>query len=110
MLCVVFRSSFYDPIDTITVTRYTVKWQEMLPILTTLEDVRALAAYLKNKPTGATTAEIKAALGSNIVDPRKITAYLTWKLVDKAGDRFKLSERGWRLARKTTGEQEILRE
>jgi len=82
----------------------------VLPILTTLDDVRSLAAYLKNKPTGATVAEIKVALGSNVVDPRKVTAYVAWKLVEKGGDRFKLSERGWRLARKPSEEREILRE
>src|SRR5450631_2352544 len=82
----------------------------MLPILTTLDDVRNLLNYLKNKPTGAVTAEIKATLGNNVIDPRKLAAYATWKLLEKNGDRFKLSERGWRYARKPSEEQNILRE
>lgn len=45
----------------------------MLPILTTLDDVRGMVAYLKNKPTGATSAEIKAALGASLIDPRKVS-------------------------------------
>ncbi len=82
----------------------------MLPVLTTIDDVRNLVAYLKNKPTGATAAEIKATVGTNVVDPRKLTAYFTWKIVEKNGDRLKLSERGWRYARKTTEEPEVFRE
>ncbi len=82
----------------------------MLPVLTTIEDVRNLIGYLKNKPTGAASAEIRSALGGNTIDPRKITAYTTWKLVEKSGDRLKLSERGWRLARKASEEKDVLRE
>jgi len=82
----------------------------MLPIFTTVEDVESVLAYLKNKPTGATSAEMKAALGSNPVDPRKITAYTSWKLVEKSGERFRLSERGWRWARKQSQERDVLRE
>lgn len=82
----------------------------MLPILTTIDDVRSLVAYLKNKPTGATVSDIKATVGANIVDPRKISAYSAWKIVEKNGDRFKLSERGWRYVRKATEEREVFRE
>jgi hypothetical protein len=82
----------------------------MLPILTTIDDVKGLVAYLKNKPTGAMIADIKAALGTNVVDPRKMAAYSAWKIVEKSGDRLRLSERGWRYARKPAEEQDILRE
>lgn len=82
----------------------------MLPILTTIDDARNLVAYLKNKPTGATVSEIKAAVGPGVVDGRKTAAYAAWKIVEKSGDKFKLSERGWRYARKTTPEGEVFRE
>lgn len=82
----------------------------MLPIFTTVEDVKSLVLYLKNKPTGATMTDIKAALGGNVVDGRKITAYLAWRFVEKGGDRLKLAGRGWRFARKPAEEQTILRE
>jgi hypothetical protein len=49
-----------------------------LPILTTVDDVQQLAGYLKNKPTGATISEIKAALGKGVVDERKLNSYQTW--------------------------------
>jgi hypothetical protein len=93
-------------------TLYTFKTGrvQMLPIFTGIEDLTSLLSYLKNKPTGATTAEIKAALGTNLVDPRKVSAYTTWKLVEKSGDRFRLSERGWRWVRKQAEEKDILRE
>lgn len=35
---------------------------------------------------------------------------MSWKVLEKTGDRLKLSERGWRLARKPAEEREILRE
>lgn len=82
----------------------------MLPILTTMEDVAAVLAYLKNKPTGATSAEMKAALGSNPLDGRKMTAYAFWKLIERNGDRYRLTERGWRWARKQSESRDILRE
>jgi len=82
----------------------------MLPILTTMDDVAVVLAYLKNKPTGATSAEMKAALGSNPLDGRKMTAYAFWKLIEKNGDRYRLTERGWRWARKQNERRDILRE
>jgi len=99
----------YDSID-INGSTLKTESENMLPILTTVDDVRNLVAYLKNKAMGATIAEIKAAVGANVVDPRKIAAYSVWKIIEKSGDRFKLTERGWRYARKTTAEQEVFRE
>jgi predicted nucleotide-binding protein len=81
-----------------------------LPVLTTIDDVRQLVGYLKNKPTGATVAEIKAALGKVVVDGRKLSAYQTWGVAAKDGDRFKLSTRGWELARKPTEEQQTFKQ
>jgi hypothetical protein len=80
----------------------------MLPIFTSIDDVNSLTAYLKTKATGATSSEIKAALGGNIIDPRKVTAYLSWKLIEKSGERFKLSDRGWRYVRRPDEQPKIL--
>ncbi len=80
----------------------------MLPILTTADDLRGIVKYLKNKPTGATLAEAKAAV-AKLLDPRKISAYIFWKIVVKEGDRLKLSPRGWELARKPQQETEVFR-
>jgi len=62
-----------------------------LPVLTTAEDVRELVRFLKNKPTGATIAEAKAALKKQVLDPRKMTAYTLWGFVTKEGERLKLT-------------------
>ena len=82
----------------------------MLPIYTNAEDVKALIAYLKNKATGATTSEIRSALEGNLMDPRKITAYLTWQFIEKSGDKFRLAERGRRCARKPAEGPSVFKE
>lgn len=81
-----------------------------LPILTTVEDIKGLVEYLKNKPTGATLSEARAAIRKQILDGRKIAAYVFWQFVSKDGERLKLSPRGWELVRKTKPESQIFRE
>jgi hypothetical protein len=81
-----------------------------LPILTTADDVKGIVAYLRNKATGATLAESKAALGGPALDGRKLSAYQFWQIVQKHGERLKLVPRGWELARKSKPEQNIFRE
>jgi predicted nucleotide-binding protein len=80
----------------------------MLPLLTTAEDVRGIVKYLKNKPTGATIAEAKAAV-SKLLDPRKVNAYIFWNIVQREGEKVKLTSRGWELARKPQQEVEVFR-
>jgi hypothetical protein len=81
----------------------------MIPLFAALDDVHKYINYLKNKPTGATTAEIKATLG-NVTDPRKIGALVHWKLVEKSGEKLKLADRGWRMARRPGEEQAVFKE
>lgn len=81
-----------------------------LPILTTVDDVKSLVSYLKNKPTGASLAEAKAAVKKQVLDSRKFTAYTLWGIVTRDGERMKLAQRGWDLARKTRSETTIFRE
>lgn len=80
----------------------------MLPVQCTLDDIHRFVAYLKNKPTGATLSEIKAAIGG--ADPRKVSGLLVWNLLEKSGDRVKLSDRGWRIARKPAEETDVIKE
>ena len=56
-----------------------------LPILTTGDDVKGIVGYLRNKPTGATLSEAKAALGGPALDGRKLSAYQFWQIVTKDG-------------------------
>jgi hypothetical protein len=81
-----------------------------LPIRTTVENVREIVGYLRNKPTGATVDETKAALGKPAVDPRKLSAYTYWDLVTQEDGRLKLTTRGWALARKPDTERAAIRE
>lgn len=78
-----------------------------LPVFTTIEDVRAIIAYLKNKPTGATIAEAKAAVKKQLLDGRKVSAYKFWDITAKDNDRLKLSKRGWEIARGTKAEGSV---
>jgi hypothetical protein len=80
-----------------------------LPLKTTADDVRAIAKYLKTKPTGATVSEAKA-VAKRIVDPRKLTAYVTWGLITRDDSRLKLADRGWLLARHPERDKEVFRE
>jgi hypothetical protein len=81
-----------------------------LPILTTADDAKGIAAYLRNKPTGATLSEAKAALGAPALDGRKISAFQFWQLIGREADRLKLTPRGWELARKNKPEEVVFRE
>ena len=80
-----------------------------LPVLTTLDDVRQLVRFLKNKPTGSTLKEAKAIVKRQILDPRKVNAYETWSVIAREGDRIRLSDIGWRLAREPENENAILK-
>jgi CAP12/Pycsar effector protein, TIR domain len=79
-----------------------------LPVKTTADDVRAIAKYLKTKPTGATVAEVKA-IDKQLADGRKLAAFVAWSLVSREDGMLKLSERGWLLARHPDRAQEVFR-
>lgn len=81
-----------------------------LPIKTTVEDVRAIVGYLKTKPAGATIPEARAVISAVHLDPRKLTAYVTWDLVGVDGERYKLTDRGRRFSRSVESEPDVLRE
>lgn len=73
-----------------------------LPIRTTALDADALCGYLVTKPTGATMAEAKAVLDSKVLDSRKLTALRGWNLIEDAGGKMLVTERG-RLVGKDKG-------
>lgn len=80
-----------------------------LPILTTADDVLRVVKYLKNKPMGATISEMRAAIGDKLVDGRKLNSYQFWGVVTKDGERLKLADLGWELARKPEQQQATFR-
>lgn len=65
----------------------------MLPIRTTLDDIKDVTAYLLKKPTGATLKEAKSVLDSKRLDGRKLSAMKTWGLIEDQ-EKLKLTERG----------------
>ncbi len=67
-----------------------------LPIRTTLRDVDIVCRYLATKPTGATSAESKAVVDRKHLDGRKLAALNYWGLVEDAGNKMKLTDRGRR--------------
>lgn len=80
-----------------------------LPTLASAEDIDTVVGYLRNKPTGATMKEAKAVI-QEAMDHRKLAAFIFWGIISKEGEKIKLAPRGWELARKTKGREQILRE
>jgi hypothetical protein len=80
-----------------------------LPVLTTTQDVLDIVEYLKTKPTGATLAEAQAVVKKRLLDGRKLSAYATWQIVRREGDRLTLMPLGWELARSNDGGQQVFR-
>lgn len=76
-----------------------------LPLKTTSDDIRKVVNYFKTKPTGATVDETKSALGKQAVDPRKMAAYRTWSILEKEGEKYKLSVRARDYARRPETER-----
>ena len=79
-----------------------------LPVKTTADDVRAIAKYLKTKPAGASTADVKA-VSKALADGRKLSAFVTWGVVSRDDGVLKLTDRGATLARYPDREKEIFR-
>lgn len=72
-----------------------------LPIRTTVDDIDAVCGYLATKPTGATLAEAKAVVDKKRLDSRKLTALKFWELIDDAGGKLKITERGRRCVKES---------
>jgi hypothetical protein len=80
-----------------------------LPILTTTDDVDGIVGYLRTKAAGATVAEAKAVIGGQAADGRKLVAYEMWGIISREGDRLKLTDLGWDLARKPEARADCFR-
>jgi hypothetical protein len=80
-----------------------------LPLLATANDLRDLIRYLKKHPEGVTIVEALSEVKKRILDPRKISAYEAWGVVERQGDWLKLSELGWEFSRKLAAEAALFR-
>ena len=70
-----------------------------LPVRTALADIDAICGYLITKPAGATPAELGAVLEEKALDRRTLSALKFWGLIEEAGAKLRLSERGLLVAR-----------
>lgn len=77
-----------------------------LPLITSPEDVEAIVGYLRPKATGAETPEARAALGTSVMDGRKVSGYEHWGFVTQEGGKIKLTSLGRRFARADEAERQ----
>lgn len=82
-----------------------------LPIRATLEDVQQTCNYLANKPTGATSKEIKSVLGEKLSDARRLLALKTWSLITETEDgHYKVTDEGRSCLKSEQNRIEILKQ
>ncbi|HEX8071822.1 MAG TPA: hypothetical protein VF546_17880 [Pyrinomonadaceae bacterium] len=74
--------------------------QGPLPQLATAADVRGVVLYLRKKTGGVTINEAVDAIKKQVFDPRKVQAYEALGLVQRQGDRLKLTPLGHDLGRR----------
>jgi hypothetical protein len=67
-----------------------------LPVRTGLADIDAICGYLIAKPAGASPAQL---INEKALDRRKLSALKFWGLIEDAGAKLRLSERGLLAAR-----------
>lgn len=69
-----------------------------LPTLATAGDVREAVRYLCKKSSGVSLAEAAEDLCRRVFEPRKVAAYEAWGLVERRGERIRLTASGRELA------------
>ena len=67
-----------------------------LPVQADLSDIEAICGYLIARPDGASPAEL---INEKALDRRKLSALKFWGLIEDAGTKLRLSERGLLVAR-----------
>lgn len=80
-----------------------------LPVMATAGDVRELVRLLKKRSAGVTIVEAMNSEQKRIFDPRKIAAYQFWGIVDRDGERIKLTPLGLEIARQLEPEAQLYR-
>lgn len=80
-----------------------------LPFLATANDVRGVVHYLRKRPDGVTLGEAVDAVKKQSFEPGKLATYELLGITVRNGDRFKLSQLGWEMARQLEPEAEAFR-
>ncbi len=73
----------------------------------TSNDAREVVRFLRNKPSGISFAEFLSSEPRRIFEPRKIDAYEYWGIIQREGDRVKLTGLGDKLSQIVASENEI---
>lgn len=82
---------------------------QALPVMASAGDVRELVRLLKKRASGLTIVEAMNSEQKRLFDSRKIAAYEFWGIVERAGDRLRLTPLGLALARQLEPEARIHR-
>jgi hypothetical protein len=82
---------------------------QALPVMASAGDVREVVRLLKKRATGVTIVEAMNSEQKRLFDLRKIAAYEFWGIVERAGDRLRLTPLGLALARQLEPEARIHR-
>ena len=77
--------------------------------MATAGDVRELVRLLKKRSAGVTIVEAMNSEQKRIFDPRKIAAYQFWGIVERDGERLKLTPLGLKIARQLEPEAQLYR-
>ena len=80
-----------------------------LPGWATVNDIREVVQFLKRHEEGITIVQALDSLRKRTFDPRKLEAYDFWGIVVRSGDRIKLSDLGWEMARLRAPEADFFR-
>jgi hypothetical protein len=72
-----------------------------LPIMTTDTDVYAIVDYLSLRPEGIGLTQAVTEVPRNLLEDRKLNAFLTWGIIKKEGNQIKLDDLGWELSKAT---------
>ncbi len=80
-----------------------------LPVVTKPEDIESIVNYLITKPTGATLNQVKAVLGSKIIDGRRIATFQALNIIVREGERIKLTTNVGRALGRASNDEEFSR-
>lgn len=103
-------SNFGEPENTETNNPLSKLFGESLPVQATSNDAREVVRFLRNKPSGLSFAEILSSEPRRIFEPRKIDAYEHWGIIQREGERVRLTDLGGRLSEIVASENGIFEE
>jgi hypothetical protein len=78
-------------------------------IFATAHDAREVVRFLNKRPQGVTIVEAVNADQRRLFEPRKISAYEFWGIINRTGERLRLSPLGLELAQKLEPETRVYR-